>query len=172
MHWLCLQARLAKLKQTSTCDSNALLQPSSIAMCNVLSYEVAPLFTAFSIPADVQLLFGGANNDCRHQAVSSVVRSLNIELGASPYRPLGICRYRCFCHRHRASLEPKGSSWAACTLPAGLSVAVLTWLAPQIKDRSIQRGISYLALLTGLVSFQQVISNYRWKTNYRMGWFF
>ncbi len=61
-----------------------------------------------------------------------------------------------------------GSLYTAC----GLSVAVLTWLAPQIKDRSIQRGISYLALLTGLVSFQQVISNYRWKTNYRMGWFF
>ncbi|KAK9826559.1 hypothetical protein WJX74_002791 [Apatococcus lobatus] len=61
-----------------------------------------------------------------------------------------------------------GTLYTAC----GLSVAVLTWLAPNLKDRGIQRGVSYLALLTGLVSFYQVISNYRWKTNYRMGWFF
>ena len=60
-----------------------------------------------------------------------------------------------------------GSLYTAC----GLSVAALTWLAPNIKDRTMQRGISYLAILVGFVSFYQVISNYRWKTGYNIKWY-
>ncbi len=60
-----------------------------------------------------------------------------------------------------------GTLYTAC----GLSVATLTWLAPHLKDRGIQRGVSYTALFIGFMSFYQVISNYRWKTGYGIRWY-
>ena len=60
-----------------------------------------------------------------------------------------------------------GTLYTAC----GLSVAILTWLAPNIKDRTIQRSVSYLSLVVGLISFYQVISNYKWKTGYGIKWY-
>ena len=84
---------------------------------------------------------------------------------------LGIMQVQMFLPQAQGQLGAEGFIMGSLYTACGLSVAFLTWVAPILKDRSIQRGFSYLALITGLISFYQVISNYRWKTGYGIRWY-